>query len=84
MGVITYAAQKPQLQFALQQFPFFQFALQQLPFFQFPFVQFTLLQLRFTFLFRFFRQEQFILFQRTQFPFVLEQEQRAEIPVRLL
>ena len=80
MGVIPYAAQKPQLQFALQQFPFFQFTIFQLPLFK----------LQLTFLFELFQQEQFleqeqfILFQRTQFPFVLEQEQRAEIPVRLL
>ena len=84
MEVMPYAAQKPQFQFALQQFPFFQF-----PFIQFPFVQFTFLQLRFAFLFRlfeqkqFFKQEQFILFQRPQPPFDFEQEQRAEIPVRL-
>ncbi len=80
MGVIPYAAQKPQLQLALQQFPFFQFTI----------FQFTIFQLQLTFLFKLFQQEQFleqkqfILCQRTQLPFVLEQEQRAEIPVRLL
>ena len=68
MGVISYAAQKPQLQLAVQQFSFLHFPVLELPLFLFEL---------FPFVFRQFVEQEFLVFQRTEQPFLEQPLQYA-------